>query len=145
MRRLAGKKRFKNTSFGKRAISGAKSGKGGIKNADGSTSSVRTATYDIPGKKGRTDVMVAPTIRKDPKTGKLKRLTHSEAVAAARKSGDYIRVKGGKTPEKIAKARAKGDAKSRKFSGKLGKISERSTARTAKKTARATKRASKKR
>lgn len=140
MPRLAGKRRFKNTSFGKRAISGAKSGKGGIKNADGSTSSVRTATYDIPGKKkGRTDVMVAPTIRKDPKTGKLKRLTHSEAVAAARKSGDYIRVKGGKTPKKIAKARAKGDAKSRKFSGKLGKISKRSTARAAKKTARASK------
>jgi hypothetical protein len=123
--RLPGKRKFKRTTFGKRALEGARSGTGGIQNPDGSRSSVRTATYDIPGKRGRTDVMLAPTIRKDPKTGKLRQLSHSEAVAAARSSGDFIRIKGGKTEKKIEKARKKGDKKSRKFSRKLGKISTR--------------------
>lgn len=115
------KKHLKRTQFGKRALAGARAGKDRVRNADGTFSSVRTATYDIPGKKGRTDVMVAPTIRKV--GGKMKQMTHAEARASALKSGDYVRVKGGKTQKKIEKARAKGDRKSKRFSKRLGKIS----------------------
>jgi hypothetical protein len=64
MSKSSGKRRFRKTKFGKRALVGARSGTDHIENPDGSKSSVLTATFDIPGKKGRTDVMVAPTIRK---------------------------------------------------------------------------------
>jgi len=124
MGKLPGKKKFKNTQFGSRALAGARDGTGGLVNPDGSTSSVRTGTWDIPGKGGRTDVMVAPTIRQDPVTGELVRLSPDEALAQALGLGDFVRVRGGRTPEKIEKARAKGDAKSRQFSDLLGMLTE---------------------
>ena len=125
-RKLPGKKQLGKTQAGKRALAGARSGKGGIKNPDGSKSSVKTATYDIPGRKGRTDVMVAPTIRKNPKTGKLEQLSAREAARVATETGDFVRVKGGRTQRSVERARAKGDAKSRKFSKRLGNVSQRS-------------------
>jgi len=124
------KRKLKNTEAGKRAIAGARTGAGGIANPDGTRSSVRTATFDIPGKrKGVTDVMLAPTICKNAATGSLERLRPKEAAARALSSGDYVRIKGGRTEAAIERARAKGDRKSQKFSAKLGKISKRSKAR----------------
>lgn len=120
-KRLPGKKKFKRTKFGARAIAGARSGTGGKKNPSGSRSSVKTATFDVPGRKGRTDVAVVPTIRKV--GGKLKTFSLNDALKEARRTGDFVRVKGGKTQKAIEKARAKGDKKSRSFSKKLGKIS----------------------
>ena len=124
-RKLSGKKRFGRTKAGKRAIAGARSGRGGLKNPDGTRSSVRSTTVDIPGKKGRTDVALIPTIRK--MGGKLVRLSSKAAVKTALSTGDFVRIKGGKTKKAVAKARAKGASKSRKFSAKLGKISKRVT------------------
>ena len=124
MSKLPGKKRFKNTEFGARALAGARSGTGGIENPDGTRSSVRTATYDIPGKRpGSTDVMVAPTIRMNRDTGQLEVLDERTAFLKAIELADFLRIIGGDTPEAVEKARAKGDARSRKFSARLGKIS----------------------
>jgi hypothetical protein len=121
-----GKKKFKNTKFGARAIAGAKRGGAGDSiNLDGGRGSVQTMTIDIPGPKGRTDVAVTATIRKDPKTGKLKQLTGAEAARIAVQTGDFVRVKGGKTKKAVQRARRRGDKKSRRFSKKLGKISRR--------------------
>ena len=135
-KKLPGKRKIKKTKFGKRALSGAKKLTDRIKNPSGSHSSVRTATFDIPGKKTRkgqrTDVMLAPTIRKDPITGIIKQLSNPEAAKAARKTGDFVRVVGGITDKAIQKARAKGDKKSRKFSKRLGKISDKARKRKSK-------------
>lgn len=126
-RKTKGKKKFKNTQFGKRALNGARTGTNRVKNKDGTYSSVKTATFDIPGKKsGSTDVMVAPTIRKQ-SDGSMKSLSAQQAFRAAAESGDYVRVKGGKSKKKVVKAREKGDKKSQKFSARLGKISKRNT------------------
>jgi len=119
-----GRKKFKNTTFGSRALEGARSGTGGIKNPDGTRSSVRTATFDVPGKRGRTDVAVVPTIRKDAKTGSLKRLTPAQAAKASFSTGDYVRVKA-RRGETVEETRARGDKRSQKFSKKLGRISKR--------------------
>lgn len=117
-----GRKKFKHTTFGKRALAGARSGTGGIANPDGTRSSVRSATFDVKGRKGRTDVAVVPTIRKSATTGKLTRLTPPQAAKAAFTTGDYVRVKA-RRGETVAETRARGDKRSRKFSKKLGRIS----------------------
>jgi len=129
-KKASGKKRIRNTTFGRRAIAGARSGKGGIANPDGTRSSVKTATFDIPGPRGkRTDVMLAPTIRKV--GGKLVRLSGREAGRIAADTGDFVRVRGGTTQKQVERARAKGDNKSRRFSAKLGRISARKERRDA--------------
>jgi hypothetical protein len=138
-KKLPGKRKFKRTKFGARALKGARAGTGGIKNPSGTRSSVRTATIDIPGKKGRTDVAVIPTIRKDPSTGQLKRLAPKQAARVALQMGDFVRVKA-KKKETVEQTRARGDKRSRKFSTKLGKISAKRSKRTARKKARTGKR-----
>lgn len=118
-----GKKKFKNTTFGARALKTARRGGQTLKNPSGPPSSVRTATYDIPGKRGRTDVMIAPTIRADPSTGQLKRMTESNAAKIALDMADFVRVKA-KRRETVEQTRARADRKSIKFSKKLGKIAD---------------------
>lgn len=118
------RRKIKRTKFGRRAIAGARSGTGGIANPDGTRSSVRTTTFDIPGKGGRTDVAVLPTIRKHPKTGALTKLSPRAALAVAQNTGDYVRVRA-KKGESIEQTRARADKMSQRFSKKLGRISAR--------------------
>jgi len=109
--------RIKNTPSGKRAIAGAKAGKDRIKNPDGTNSSIRTATFgvEIDGKKR---VMIAPTVVKTP-SGQMRQLTPAQAVARARRTGDFAVVRS----QRVA------DRRSKKFSKRLGKISKRAAKR----------------
>ena len=132
---MKGKKKIKNTAFGSRAIksskkpaSGQVEGKDFVPAGGGRRSSVRTATVDIPGKRGKTDVAIIPTIRNV--GGRLVRLHGDAARQAAVQSGDFVRVKGGKTEKKIVKAREKADRKSIKFSKRLGRNTVRATRRS---------------
>lgn len=135
-KKLPGKKKLKRTQFGQRAIAGARRGSAADSIPVGKgRGSVQTGTVDVPGKRGRTDVAVIPYIRKDPKTGELRKLTHDQAVKSAMDSGDYVRVKGGHHSKTIEKARAKGDKKSTRFSKKLGKIHMKGKAMAKKKKA----------
>ena len=125
-KKLPGKKKFKNTTFGKRAIKGARRGAPGDSirvHAGAGPSSVLTQTNDIPGRKGRMDVNINPTIRKNPKTGKLEQLDPRQATIISERTGDFVRVKA-KKRETIDATRTRGDKKSTKFSDRLGRIAQ---------------------
>lgn len=128
MPKLPGKRKFKNTKFGSRALRNAKTGGPSIKNKGGSTSSVLTMTVTIDRpktKRGGTkrDTIIVPTIRQ--RGGKLVKLKPEAAVKESLKTGDFVRVKGGKVGSKaVAKSITKADKKSRKFSRKLGRIGQ---------------------
>ncbi len=110
--RREARSRIKNTPSGRRALAGAHSGKDFITNPDGTKSSIRTATFGVS-VRGKERVMIAPTVVKTP-GGKMVRLSSDEAAARARKTGDFALVKNQKTA----------DRRSRKFSKRLGRISE---------------------
>jgi hypothetical protein len=107
-------KKIKNTPSGRRALAGARSGKGGILNPDGSKSSIRTATFGVTTPDGKKRTMIVPTVVAGP-GGAMHRLTPDQALQRARATGDFA----------LVKRQSTADRRSKKFSRRLGQISQR--------------------